>query len=160
MPIAYRGGLLIVLVIGLAKLFDNLIGNNNAILFNSDYYRVVLSFGVFLTILTVVLNIIFIPRFGIEGAAYATFIAMFLYNISKIVFVNYKFKMQPFTINTAKTFVLLIALVFAFYFWEFSFHPIVNILLKSILIGLSYVFVVYRFNLSEDITALLKRYLS
>ena len=82
MPIAYRGGLLIVLVIGLAKLFDNLIGNNNAILFNSDYYRVVLTFGVFLTILTVVLNIIFIPKFGIEGAAYATFIAMFLYNIS------------------------------------------------------------------------------
>ena len=160
MPIAYRGGLLIVLVIGLAKLFDNLIGNNNAILFNSDYYRVVLTFGVFLTILTVVLNIIFIPKFGIEGAAYATFIAMFLYNISKIVFVNYKFKMQPFTINTAKTFMLLIAMVFAFYFWEFSFHPIVNIILKSIIIGLSYVFVVYRFNLSEDITALLKRYLS
>ena len=159
MPIAYRGGLLIVLVIGSAKLFDNLIGNNNAILFNSDYYRVVLTFGVFLTILTVVLNIIFIPKFGIEGAAYATFIAMFLYNISKIVFVNYKFKMQPFTINTAKTFVLLIALVFAFYFWEFSFHPIINIILKSMLIGLSYVFVVYRFNLSEDITAIIKKVL-
>jgi len=159
MPVEYRGGLLIVLVIGLAKLFDNLIGNNNAILFNSDYYRVVLSFGVFLTLLTVVLNIIFIPRFGIEGAAYATFIAMFLYNISKIVFVNYKFKMQPFTINTAKTFVFLIALVFAFYFWEFSFHPIVNIILKSILISLSYVFVVYKFNLSEDITAIIKKVL-
>ena len=68
--------------------------------------------------------------------------------------------MQPFTINTAKTFMLLIAMVFAFYFWEFSFHPIVNIILKSIIIGLSYVFVVYRFNLSEDITALLKRYSS
>ncbi|MBE9489170.1 MAG: polysaccharide biosynthesis C-terminal domain-containing protein [Bacteroidetes bacterium] len=160
MPMEYRGGLVIVLVIGLAKLFDNLIGNNNAILFNSDYYRVVLSFGVVLTLLTVVLNIIFIPRFGIEGAAYATFIAMCLYNCSKIVFVKYKFKMQPFTINTAKTFVLLLVLIVAFYFWEFSFHPIVNIILKSILISLCYVFVVYRFNLSEDITAILNKLLN
>ncbi len=160
MPTEYRGGLVIVLVIGLAKLFDNLIGNNNAILFNSDYYRVVLSFGVVLTLLTVVLNIIFIPRFGIEGAAYATFIAMCLYNCSKIVFVKYKFKIQPFTINTAKTFTLLLVLIVAFYFWEFSFHPIVNIILKSILISLCYVFVVYRFNLSEDITAILNKLLN
>ena len=159
MPMAYRGGLVIVLVIGLAKLFDNLLGNNNAILFNSNYYRVVLAFGVFLAVLTVVLNIIFIPRFGIEGAAYATFIAICLYNCSKIVFVNYKFKMQPFTIHTAKTFLLLLVMIVAFYFWEFPFHPIVNIILKSILIGLVYIIAVYRFNLSEDITAILKRYL-
>ena len=159
MPMAYRGGLVIVLVIGLTKLFDNLLGNNNAILFNSNYYRVVLAFGVFLAVLTVVLNIIFIPRFGIEGAAYATFIAICLYNCSKIVFLNYKFKMQPFTIHTAKTFLLLLVMIVAFYFWEFPFHPIVNIILKSILIGLVYIIAVYRFNLSEDITAILKRYL-
>ena len=159
MPMAYRGGLVIVLVIGLAKLFDNLLGNNNAILFNSNYYRVVLAFGVFLAVLTVVLKIIFIPRFGIEGAAYATFIAICLYNCSKIVFVNYKFKMQPFTIQTVKTFLLLVVMIVVFYFWEFPFHPIVNIILKSILIGLVYIIAVYRFNLSEDITAILKRYL-
>ena len=157
-PTEYRGGFIIVLVIGLSKLFDNLIGNNNAILFNSDYYRVVLAFGVILTLITVVLNIIFIPIFGIEGAAYATFIALCLYNISKIVFVKYKFKMQPFTMKTVKTFVLLFLLIALFYFWEFSLHPIINIILKSTLISLIYAYVVYRFNLSEDITAILKKY--
>ncbi|HIC33039.1 MAG TPA: lipopolysaccharide biosynthesis protein, partial [Flavobacteriaceae bacterium] len=51
-PENYSEGFLVVLVIGLAKLFDNLLGNNNAILFNSDYYRMVLVFGVLLAILT------------------------------------------------------------------------------------------------------------
>jgi len=45
-----------------------------------------------------------------------------------------------------------------FYFWEFSFHPIVNIGLKSIIVGLCYGLVVYFLNLSEDITALINKF--
>ncbi len=83
-PEEFGGGLLIVFIVSFAKLYDNLIGNNNAILFNSDYYRVVLILGVFLAVLAVVLNIIFIPKYGINGAAFATFIAYFLYNLAKL----------------------------------------------------------------------------
>ena len=72
----------------------------------------------------------------------------------------YKFKMLPFSTNTLKTFILIVISIAVFYFWEFQFHPIINIILKSVLIGLSYVFVVYRFNLSEDITAILKKFIS
>jgi len=158
-PVEYSGGLLIVVIIGFVKLFDNLLGNNNAILFNSDYYRVVLVLGVVLAILTVVLNILLIPDYGINGAALATFISIFIYNSAKLIFVYYKFKMLPFSTNTLKTFILIVISIAVFYFWEFSFHPIINIILKSVLIGMSYVFVVYRFNLSEDITAILKKYI-
>ena len=159
-PVEYSGGLLIVVIIGFVKLFDNLLGNNNAILFNSDYYRVVLVLGVVLAILTVVLNILLIPDYGINGAALATFISIFIYNSAKLIFVYYKFKMLPFSTNTLKTFILIVISIAVFYFWEFQFHPIINIILKSVLIGLSYVFVVYRFNLSEDIKAILKKFIS
>ena len=159
MPDDYTGGLIIVFVIGLAKLYDNALGNNNAILFNSDYYRVVLLLGVLLAVSTVILNALFIPEFGINGAAYASCITIFLYNTIKVVFVYLKFKMQPFTINTYKTLALIIFSGFCFYFWEFPFHPIINIALKSLLLSVFYGFVVYRFNLSSDITALINKLL-
>ncbi len=158
-PDKYTGGLFVVFLISIAKLSDNIIGNNNAILFNSDYYRVVLALGVLLAIMTVVFNALLIPEYGIDGAAIATFASIVIYNIAKVIFVQYKFKMSPFTINTGKTFVLIVVLALVFYFWEFSFHPIINIGLKSILVGLCYAVVVYTLNFSEDITAIFNRFL-
>ncbi|MFL0352726.1 lipopolysaccharide biosynthesis protein [Xanthomarina sp. GH4-25] len=153
----YVDGLIVVFIIGVTKLLDSLLGNNNAILFNSDYYRMVLVLGVFLAALTVVLNIIFIPLYGINGAAFATFIAILIYNISKIAFVYSKFKMLPFSANTVKVIVLLLVSLGVFYFWDFPFHPIINIALKSILISLSYGVLVYTLNLSDDISSLINK---
>jgi len=158
-PEKFSGGLLVVFVVGIAKLADNIIGNNNAILFNSDYYRVVLVLGCLLAVITVMLNILLIPKYGINGAAIATFISIVVYNALKLTFVYYKFKMSPFTSNTAKTLVLILVLVGAFYFWDFSFHPILSIALKSALIGCSYVSVVYLLTLSEDISNIINKFL-
>lgn len=158
-PENYSEGFLVVLVIGLAKLSDNLIGNNNAILFNSDYYRVVLVFGVLLAILTVVLNLVFIPIYGINGAAYASCITIFTYNIIKLSFVYRKFKMHPFTGLTLKTLLLITICGLALFFWEFSCHPILAILLKTMLLSIVYGLSVYKFNLSEDISKLLNKFI-
>lgn len=151
-PEEFRGGLTVVFLISIAKLYDNLLGNNNAILFNSDYYRVVLFFGVILAILAIVLNMILIPMYGINGSALATFIAIVIYNTIKVYFVNLKFKMLPFTVDTLKLSILLTILVIGFYFWEFPFNPFVNITLKSIVIGIVYGLLIYKLNLSEDIS--------
>ncbi|WP_066217953.1 lipopolysaccharide biosynthesis protein [Formosa haliotis] len=154
-PEQFSQGILVVFLIGLAKLFDNLLGNNNAILFNSDYYRMVLIQGAFLAVISVLLNIWFIPKFGLNGAAYATFISVFIYNVVKISFVYRKFKMLPFSENTINVTILIFLTAVVFYFWDFPFHPIVNIGLKSMLIGVAYGGICYFFNFSEDITKLL-----
>jgi len=158
-PEKFSGGLLVVFVVGIAKLADNISGNNNAILFNSDYYRVVLVLGVLLAIITVILNLALIPQYGINGAAFATFISIVVYNASKLWFVYYKFKMLPFTINSAKTLVLILVLIGVFYFWDFPFHPIIGIAFKSILITSCYVFVVYTLRFSEDISGVIDKFI-
>ena len=158
-PEEFSVGLFVVFIISIAKLYDSLLGSNNAILFNSDYYRIVLVLGVILVILMVLLNMIFIPLFGINGAAIATFLAIFFYNSIKLFFVYKKFKILPFTANTFKIGCFIFLGVVAFYFWEFPFHPIVNIGLKSLLIGFIYLYFVYRFDFSEDITALINKLL-
>ncbi len=154
LPEDYSVGVYVVLIISVSKLSDAVIGSNNAILFNSDYYRVVLFLGVVLVIIMVLLNIIFIPRLGIYGAAFATLIAIILYNAGKLFFVYKAFKMLPFTVKTLKGALLLVVMSLSFYFWDFSFHPLINIVIKSLLISIIYCSLAYRFNLSEDINAL------
>jgi len=159
-PNEFSSGLLVVLLISFSKLTDNLLGNINAILFNSNYYRIVLILGFLLAVLTIVLNLYLIPEYGINGAAFATFLAVFIYNVSKVLFVQVKFKMTPFTINTVKTFVLIIVCIGIFYFWEFPFNPIINITLKGLLITLFYGFIIYVFKLSEDISSIIDNILN
>ncbi|WP_439151123.1 lipopolysaccharide biosynthesis protein [Winogradskyella sp.] len=159
LPAEFRGGLFVVFIVSIAKLYDNSIGNNNAILFNSNYYKMVLVFGVLLAIMAIVLNAIFIPIYGIEGSAFATFLAVFIYNTIKILYVKQKFKMQPFTMASFKIVALLCLFLIGFYFWDFPFHPIINITLKSILITLLYVISVYKLQVSKDISQQIKKYL-
>jgi O-antigen/teichoic acid export membrane protein len=157
-PPEFGGGMSIVFLIGLAKLYDDLMGNNNAILFNSQYYRVVLVLGVFLAVMAIVLNMLLIPEYQIHGAAYATFLAVFFYNSAKLIYVKYKLDLLPFSTKTFKTGVLIAVMFVVFYYWDFPFHPIINITCKSILIAGVYSLVVYRFNFSEDIRTIIKKF--
>jgi O-antigen/teichoic acid export membrane protein len=157
-PDEYQISFSIVVILSSVKLYDNLLGNNNSILFNSDYYRLVLAIGVFLAVLAFVLNLVFIPMYGIFGAALATFLAFAMYNTSKLVIVYKKFGIQPFTKETVYSLVLILVFSLLFYFWDFSINPVVNILLKSILIGTGYLALVFILKLSPDINKLIEKY--
>ena len=159
LPEAYRGGFTVVLLIGMTKVFDALLGNNNAILYNSDYYRTLLVMGVFLAGITILFNFWLIPIYGLNGAAIASFLAILLYNSAKLIFVQIKFGMQPFTAETFKVFGLLVFITALFYALQFPFHPIVNIVVKSVLMLAMYVGVLYRLRISEDVFGIISRYL-
>ncbi len=157
LPEKYELYIWVVILIGGVKLFDNLLGNNNSILYNSDYYRIILYIGIAMAVLTVVLNLLCIPVFGITGAAIATFSAVFCYNLAKLWVVNTKFKMHPFSKKTGIALLLIILFVGGFYFWEFSFHPVVNIFLKSIFITPSYLAILYVLKISPDMNTLIDK---
>ena len=153
-PDEYQISFSIIVLISCVKLYDNLLGNNNSILFNSDYYRLVLAIGVFLAVMAYIFNLIFIPRFGIMGAAIATFLAFAAYNTTKIFIVGQKFKIYPFTLKTVYGLFAVLIFSLGFYFWDFPFHPIINIALKSLILGLLYLPVIYILKLSPDINGL------
>lgn len=159
LPEAYRKGIFIVFWIGLAKVYDALLGNNNAILYNSDFYRAVLFMGVLLAILAVLFNLWLIPKYGLDGAAIASFSAFFIYNTVKLIYVKIKFDISPFTTETFKVFCLLLLISVLFYALQFPFHPILNITLKSGLMVAMYVGVLYRFKISEDVFGVLSKFM-
>lgn len=159
LPNNYAGGFMIVFWIGLAKVYDSLLGNNNSILFNSNYYQSILFFGVLLAVLAIIFNLWLIPNYGLDGAAIASFSAFFIYNTLKLGYVKAKFKIVPFTNETLKVLALLLFMGALFAPFSFSFHPVLNVVLKSALISAMYLGVLYRFKISEDVYGVLRKFL-
>ena len=159
LPEKYSGGVAVVFIISISKFFDLMLGNNNSIIFNSKYYRTVLLLGVCLVVLTVSLNMYFIPNFGIEGAALATLLSIGLYSLAKLLFVVIKMDLFPFTRNTLLSLGIIGLTFIAFYFWNFPFHPIINIILKSVLLSFFYLVLNYKLKISVDINDVIEKIL-
>ncbi len=157
----YSGGELVVLFISLVKLYHLFLGNNGDIITNSKFYRITLPIGVGMAISVYFLNKYFYFNLdlGTDGLALSTFLTIYLFNSIKLWFVYKKFKLLPFTKKTGIMMLIIILLFFAFYFWNFSFHPLLNIILKTIIITLIYLFLVVKFQISPEINRLLKKYL-
>ena len=67
------------------------------------------------------------------------------------MYINYKLNIHPYDFNTIKI-VLLISLIYLiFNYITFKFSPIVDIALKSVLISITYISLVYFLKLSETI---------
>jgi O-antigen/teichoic acid export membrane protein len=149
-PQEYSGGIAVVFLIGLSKFYDLILGNNAAIILNTKYYRWFLFFGIVLVVSMIVLYMILIPIYGIVGAGLATLIAVFIYNTIKVLFVFWKMNLFPFTLKTVYSIVIIILVFLMFYFWDFAFHPILNIVLKSILITIVYCFLNFKLKISLE----------
>jgi len=156
----FTKGIWIVLIISLAKLMELALGTGNAILVNSKYYKIFFYLSLAMAISVILLNKWLINLIGINGAALATLIVVVFYSVFKIVYIKFKLKMQPFSFQTVKI-VLVIGLIFiAFYFWNFNFHPLLNIVLKCIIICVLYLVIIKKIKISEDINGLFEKYFS
>jgi predicted membrane protein len=65
----------------------------------------------------------------------------------------------PFTKNTLKSASVILVVFMLFYFWDFSFHPILNIALKSALITIIYVWINYKLMISEEVNEFIDKFL-
>jgi O-antigen/teichoic acid export membrane protein len=156
----YSVGAIIVFIISISELYKLILGINGAILTNSKYYRMFFYFSIGMAASVIYLNKVLISREGINGAALATLITVFLFSTIKIWYINRKMNMHPFTSKTLLVLGLIAVLFVGFYFVEFAFHPIVNILLKSLLITLIYLIIVIRLKISADINELVTKYIT
>lgn len=150
----------VVLFLGLSKLVDMVTGLNGLIIAYSKYFR----FNVFVMFLlgggNICFNFYFLPRYGITGAAIATFISLSCFNLIKFIFVWYKFGLQPFTFKN------LLVLLFAACAYGIAFllpnvdNYILNILLHSGCFALIFALLVLGFKVSNDLNELYDNVLS
>lgn len=150
----YSSAFWVVGLISIGKLYSMALGCLNTIISNSKLYNYVFWFSLVGALLAVMLNLFFIERYGIMGAAWATLIVMILINSLKLILVGYRLKMHPFSPKMGITMGLILLSYFAFVSLNFVSYPVTNILLKTALIAGVFVGVVLGAKLSDELSAL------
>jgi len=108
----YDQGKWVFLILGLSKIINLMFGANGQLISISKYYRFDTITGLLLGVLTYFTNSVFIPIWGIEGAAFATALSIVCFNLIRFSFVFIKLKMQPFSTKTLLvTAILLVGFV-------------------------------------------------
>jgi len=156
LPKAYSAGAFVLIVLGIARLFDAYTGLNGFILIVSGKYRYDLLFTLLLVVFTIGFNYFLIPRYGLNGAAMASAITIFLYNIGRLLAVLIFFKIHPF--GKKDMVVVGLGLSVLFINWLFAdtlFNIYVDSVVRSILVVIIFVFPIYYFKISSDFNQML-----
>ena len=155
LPEGYQQGASVVLIISFGTLINMITGANAPILFNSDKYRWGAFFLIALAVLSVVFQMVFIPRFGLNGAAIATVSCYILYNLFMTTVIWRFYNLHPFD---RKMIPVAAAIVFCFivnYFLPVMENKIADMVSRSAIITLIYLAFVYRFRVLEEFHHLL-----
>lgn len=157
LPEIYAAGKWVVLIIGIGKLIEMGTGSNGIILINSKHYRVSFYTNIVLVVITIVLNYLLIPQYGIEGAAIASAFALFVFNGVKCLFIKLKFGLQPFSLRTLMVAFLggmAIYLTVGLNLFDVLW---LNILFNTALFLLLYLMPILYFKISPDLNELIQK---
>lgn len=104
LPPEYRGARWVIFIIAAGRLLDMASGINGEILAASQHARFNLLTNLALIGVSTSLNYILIPPYGIQGAAMATALSLLAYNAIRILFLYWKYNLQPYDKNLAISF--------------------------------------------------------
>lgn len=149
-------GFYVVLFVAFAKLIDLTFSFNSEILIYSKYYKWNLYMFVATAALMLVLNYWWLPVWGINGAGLAFLISTTLFNFAKFLFLYWKYKFFPFTFGHLKLLVLALVLGIGAYYVPLTLPPLFNMIIRSILISILYLGMVYKLKISSDVNGIIK----
>lgn len=153
LPEDFKEGMMVFLFLMLGRLFDMYMGLNGTIFVTSKKYKYDMVFTVVLIVTVFVMNLILIPEFGMIGAAIATGLAYVLYNIGRMLFVFFAYKIHPFEKSQLYVLLLFTAVLCFFEWTNMSFTSIwFMIPFKWLLLTVLFAFPVYYFNWVPEVT--------
>ena len=156
-PETFKSGKWVIIFIGLFYLSDMASGVNNTIIGASPKYKVLSHMTLVLIVLIIGLNFIFIPVYGITGAAIAAFIAKFSYNLFTYLFLKKKYGFEPYCKHHITIIGIAAVSYFCAYFIPETSNFIINIGIKSSIVVIVFSYLIYKFRVSEDVNEMVKK---
>ncbi len=147
----YATGRLVIVFIGIAFLSDMLVGTSGQIISFSKQYKLQTYLMVFYVAAIIIGNALLIPKYGIIGAAIATLIAKLLFNISKVITVYLLFRLFPYNIKFIMVALISFLLLFVNQFIWIQDNYLLDIAIRSSIVGISFIVIIYLLNISVDI---------
>ena len=150
----------VVYVIGFCKLIIMFFSFNSEIISLSKYYRFTVITIIILAIISIALNLILIPIYGMIGAAFASLVSILIFNVVKHIFIKIKMKISPFSINTFKV-ILIGIILFAvdYYLIPDLSNDFLSILFKSAVTSVAYFSVIYLLKISPKLNGMIKSFI-
>lgn len=150
LPASYGEGKDVIFWTGLSVVINSFFGVGAQILVNSPRFKSYTFLTLFLGVLVVVTNIIFIPWMGIVGAAIASAISKLFFSLLLIFVIYYYFHIHPFD---KKMIYAVMAAIVAYYsakFLTFGGHWIFDVVLKSSTVVIIYGLLLYLFGVLKE----------
>lgn len=151
LPEEYSVGKHCMMIICLSSFVNLTTGVNNAIIATSHKYFILTIFLIILIAISLISNIVLIPKYGIIGAAYSTFFSMSIYNILKMSYIWYRLKMLPYDKISLVILITIIITLGSLYFTPNFNNPYLNILFKGTLITMIFTFITIKFKIAPQI---------
>jgi O-antigen/teichoic acid export membrane protein len=140
----YKDGVYVIFFIGLANMVYMLSGLSAYIITTSKKYIYSSIFMLIMLVLIVVTNLIFIPIYGIVGAALASFISMLGVSILRFIFIWKNFAIQPYNFQHLIIIGIVIISYYSAFFIPDSFNPFVNIMIKGTIVSLVFALLIMK----------------
>ncbi|WP_207426443.1 lipopolysaccharide biosynthesis protein [Pedobacter sp. SYSU D00535] len=159
-PPEYAAGKYVIFFIGLANLIDSATGTNGVILSTSKYFKYDSLFYLGMIGITILFNLLFIPMFGITGAAIAAAASYLVFNSFRYLFILKAFQMQPFSMKNLYVLIIGGIAYGAVYLLPRIDNLYIDVLVRSGILSAIYLLCIIGFKLSEDINGILMGYLN
>jgi O-antigen/teichoic acid export membrane protein len=157
LPESYADGRWVLLIVLIAKLIDVGFGVNGGVIHTSPHYRADMFFNLGLIGVAVLSNWFLIPQYGLAGAATATLISLFLFNMSRFLYIRALYGMVPFSLATLWAVALIAAVAALGHIMPPMGSWALDVVIRSAVVLILYVPVVLWLRLSEDINAFVGR---
>lgn len=120
----YTAGKSVIFILGMARLANSTFSISCNALNFSKYYYLSLIFTLLLTAMVIVFNIFFIPVWGINGSAFASFCSYVIYYLLLLGFVKWKVHVSVLSKAQIKVVAIIIALFLLNILWTKTITPI------------------------------------
>jgi O-antigen/teichoic acid export membrane protein len=157
----YAAGFYVILLVGATRLIDMSFGPSSEVIGLSKHYWFNLVVISLLAALSILLNYLLIPVYGISGAAIGTLISIFSFNLIKFIFISTRLGITPFSSKTITT-LIVIALTAGLNLIIPAFESIwVDVFIRSFLLSIFYAGLIFMLKcspeLSEQLSIALKK---
>jgi len=160
LPQEFAEGRYVILFVGLAMLTESFGGNSGIIISLSKYYKIGTVFSLINLSLIVVTNFIFIPIWGIAGAAFATFSTMTFSMIIRYIFLQVKYQLKIYDHKHILIIIIGLAAFFINKLIPVNDNLYIDVAIRSTVIASIYAILIYLFKISFDVNEVVNLFIS
>lgn len=167
-PAKYVVAKQVLYIIATGRLLDMAFGLNSEILNYSKYYKYIILFSCIMMALTITLNVLLIPIYGMNGAAMAVSVSLIVFNLLKTWMIYQKFHFHCFSKHYITLIIISIVVIgllhmiptIPFLSNHMFLNPFLNIVFKGCIGAFLFLIPTYLFNISPDMNDFIKLVIS